>query len=138
MPRIKWTESYSVNNAEMDVQHRNWIEIFNRLDYVMLNGKTSELTTETLQAIQAMLEYASYHFRQEEEYMKQINFPDIVAHKRLHTDFDDQLYQYHQKIRKGKLILTSEIISMVKNWLVGHILNEDQKYASFSQSRIIA
>jgi hemerythrin len=125
-----------VNNAEMDAQHRKWIEICNRLDHVMLNGKTSEITTETFQAMQAMLEYAGYHFREEEEYMSQINFPDVVAHKRLHTEFDDQLYQYQRKVLKGELILTSEIISLVKNWFEDHILIEDQKYASFSQSHI--
>jgi hemerythrin-like metal-binding protein len=127
-----------VNNAELDAQHQTWIAIFNRLDHVMLNGKTSEITTETFSAMQAMREYTAYHFRQEEEYMSQINFPDVVAHKRLHTDFDDQLYQYQRKMRTGELILTSEIISIVRNWLVDHILIEDQKYASFSQSPIIS
>lgn len=135
MSQITWNDSYSVNNAEIDAQHKEWIAIYNRLDHILLNGNSQELLTAATDAIQAMYEYAGYHFRQEEQYMEKLSYPHIVEHKRLHTEFDDQLYNYSRGIRTGKLILNTEVLSILKNWLVHHILHEDQKYCAFSTQK---
>ena len=93
MNQITWDDSYSVNNADIDAQHKKWIEIHNKLDHILLNGSNNEVSNAVVDTIQAMQEYVNYHFRQEEQYMKEINYPDLVAHRRLHTDFDDYLIQ---------------------------------------------
>jgi hemerythrin len=131
MNQITWNDSYSVNNPIMDAQHKEWIAIYNKLDHILLSDSYHEKLTAAADTLQAMQKYTDYHFRAEEEYMKQINYPDLVAHRRLHTDFDDQLFTYNRNIRDGKLVLSSEVISIVKNWLLDHILNEDQQYRAF-------
>jgi len=97
----------------------------------MLDGNIQDLAKVREESLQAMRDYTNYHFRQEEEYMKEIGYPDIVAHKRLHTDFDDQLYNYHRMIRNGELVLNTELISIIKDWLLNHILKVDMKYRAF-------
>jgi len=135
MSQITWDDSYSVGNDAIDAQHKEWIAIYNRLDHVILNGSPGDLTSVREEILQAMMEYASYHFRQEEQYMREIGCPDVVAHKRLHTDFDDQLYNYHRMIRDGKLVLNTELIFIIKNWLLNHILKEDMKYRAFAAGK---
>lgn len=135
MSQITWDDSYSVNNDAIDAQHKQWIAIYNRLDQTMLSGSLADLAQVREEILQAMMEYASYHFRQEEEYMKEIGYPDIVAHKRIHTDFDDQLYNYHRMIRNGELVLNSELIAIIKNWLLDHILKTDMKYRDFAAGK---
>jgi hemerythrin-like metal-binding protein len=131
MAQIIWNESYSVNNADIDAQHKEWIAIYNRLDNILLTGSGDAVSRAATDALQAMQEYASYHFRQEEQYLREINYPDLVTHKRLHTDFDDQIYGYNRKIRSGEFVLNTEVISIIKTWLLHHILHEDQKYCAF-------
>ncbi|MFH2123036.1 MAG: bacteriohemerythrin [Pseudomonadota bacterium] len=131
MAQIEWSDSMSVKNAVIDAQHKEWIAIYNRMDHLLLHGGSGELSSAVADAFQAMQEYAGYHFRQEEEYLKEINYPDLVAHKRLHTDFDDQLYRYSREIRNGELVLGTEVLSILKNWLLQHIIHEDQKYCAF-------
>ena len=83
-----------------------------------------------------MQTYANYQFRWDEQYLKEIKSAGLVVHKRLHTDFDDQLYDYGRQLRNGQLVLSSELLSILKNWLQHHILHEDQKYcALLSQSQ---
>ena len=135
MSQITWDDSYSVNNDAIDAQHKQWIAIYNRLDQTMLSGSLADLAQVREEILQAMMEYASYHFRQEEEYMKEIGYPDIVAHKRIHTDFDDRLYNYNRMIRNGELVLNSELISIIKNWLLDHILKTDMKYRDFAAGK---
>lgn len=132
MAQIEWSDSMSVKNDVIDTQHKEWIAIYNRLDHVLLHGGGNELSTAVADAFQAMQEYASYHFRQEEQYLKEIHYPDLVAHKRLHTDFDDKLFSYNREIRNGMLVLGSEVMSILKNWLLHHIMHEDQKYCAFA------
>lgn len=136
MAQIIWNDSYSVKNDIIDSQHKEWIAIYNRLDQVLLQGSGSEVAKAAAEALKAMQDYANYHFRQEEQYLKEINYPALVAHRRLHTDFDDQLYNYGRQLRNGQLVLNSELVSILKNWLLNHIMQEDQKYCTFvSQSQ---
>jgi len=135
MAQIIWDDSYSVNNESIDTQHQEWIAIYNKLDQDLLTGGCGGLAAAA-DALQAMQDYANYHFRLEEQYMKEINYPDLVAHKRLHTDFDDQLYGYGRQLRSGQLVLRSELLSILKDWLLQHIIHEDRKYCTFaSQSQ---
>ena len=67
MSIIEWDDSYSVNNDEIDKQHKEWIDIYNKMHDSMMSRESSiEQTTEILQA---MSNYAQNHFNYEEEYM---------------------------------------------------------------------
>ena len=129
MANIQWDASLSVNNAEIDAQHQKWIKIYNTLDNSLLTGTVK--ANEGLETLKAMLDYARFHFSFEEGYMTTIGYPDLIAHRRAHKDFDSQLFSFYQRAEKGDLVLNSEIISILKEWLLGHIAKEDQDYARF-------
>ena len=130
MSIIEWDDSYSVNNDEIDKQHKEWIDIYNKMHDSMMSRESSiEQTTEILQA---MSNYAQNHFNYEEEYMREINFPDIVAHRRSHKDFESLIYSYSRDIEAGKMVLNTKVIKLIRNWLMEHITVEDKKYAGYS------
>jgi hemerythrin len=133
MGQIEWNDSYSVNNAEIDEQHKKWIKIYNDLHNKMVTGEVGP--KDGLVALQAMLDYARYHFSFEEKFMRAMGYPDFIGHHRLHKDFDNLLYGYCRKAENGELVLNSEIIDILKQWLVNHIVTEDQKYVLFSESK---
>ncbi len=133
MPKIEWNESFSVNNKEIDQQHQKWLEIFNKLHESLLKGKASDYKSLNINTLKEMLDYAKFHFDFEEKYMRQIDFPDLIPHRRLHRDFDTQIYQYYREAKNGHIVLNTTIIKIIKNWLLQHIMVEDQKYNIFSQ-----
>ncbi len=133
MPRIDWDDSFSVNNSEIDGQHQKWISIHNDLHNTLMNK--GENKTSGLESLKAMLDYAKYHFSFEEKYMEKINYPEIVPHHRVHKDFENLLYSMYRDAQGNEFFLDSEIIAILKNWLLDHILNEDQKYSRFLQSK---
>ena len=131
MSIIEWDDSFSVKHTEIDKQHKEWIDIYNQMHDSMMSRESSiEKTTEILQA---MSEYAQNHFSFEEEYMREINFPDIVAHRRTHKDFESLIYTYNRDIEEGKMVLNTKVIKLIRNWLLEHITIEDKKYAEFSE-----
>lgn len=132
MPRIEWDESFSVNHAEIDKQHKNWIKIYNRLTRVMDEGDPEAQKKITVEILQAMLDYAKYHFKFEEEFMRDIGYPARASHARLHRECDALIYEAYVSIQEGNSVLNSDLLSLLKGWLLNHILVEDKKYGQFA------
>jgi hemerythrin len=128
MSQIKWDESFSINNTIIDDQHKKWIDIYNRLDKVLLEGNLDSQRDIIADTIQAMLDYSRYHFEFEEEYLYSIGYFEIEKHAKLHKEFDTLIYQYYREICDGTLVLNTELLSVIKIWLLNHILVEDKKY----------
>jgi hemerythrin-like metal-binding protein len=131
MPQIEWDDSFSVNNTEIDDQHKKWIAIYNKMHVTLTKGARKALGDIAADSLKEMQDYARYHFDFEEEYMREIKYPGLVEHMRKHKDFDTQIYECNRDIREGKIVLNTEIIKLIKDWLLDHILNEDKKYSLF-------
>lgn len=135
MARIEWDDSYSVNNQEMDSQHKKWIEIFNKFHTDLLEGDTIRLMTLTEESLEAIEDFAEYHFEFEEKYMKKIGFPELDSHKKGHQTFIDMIYGFKRDIGSGNVLLNSTIINDLRNWILNHILVEDRKYKIFFEEK---
>ncbi len=136
MPHIEWNESFSVNNAGLDDQHKQWINIHNELHNRLVDSEEKTgADSMASDALHSMLYYARYHFAFEEEYMDKIGYAESTAHKRVHKDFDSKIYQYCRDMHDGKMVLSTWLMKELKNWLLNHILIEDQKYCRFAAER---
>ena len=71
MGKIEWNDTFSVNNPEIDAQHKEWIAIYNKMYDKMTNGDLRELRTLAADSLRLMLDYTRHHFEYEEAYMKQ-------------------------------------------------------------------
>lgn len=127
--KIEWTDKFSVNNEEIDNQHKKWISIYNTAHEKMITANPGEnLQHIGATAMKDMIDYGKYHFSHEEKHMEKIGFSDLKQHRAIHSDFAAKLDRMASDINQGKLVLNSEIIKTIENWLVNHILSEDQKY----------
>ncbi len=128
MSLIEWSEEYSVGIEEIDNQHQKWISIVNELhDSIMEARGISSLK----ELIREMEEYTDFHFSAEEEMLQKADWPELDRHKRIHFGFKQQITQLKRDIYSGELVLRSQVMSVIKNWLVDHILKEDQEYSVF-------
>lgn len=132
MPKIEWDKSFSVNNAEIDNQHKNWVEIINELHDVLMGNDTEKFKNITSGSLKSMQEYAKKHFAYEEEYMREINYPGLAGHQQIHGHFHKLLNDYINDMQEGDLILNTSIMKVLMNWLQDHILNEDKKYSLYA------
>lgn len=134
MSHIVWNESFSIDNAEIDDQHKKWIAIHNELHDALLHSDFRSLQTIAAQTLRKMYDYTRFHFEYEGKYMEQIGYPGIREHWRLHKNFDSMVYGYLRDIEKGQLpILNSELIKILQNWLTDHILTEDKKFCLYQE-----
>lgn len=130
MSYIEWDESFSIDHAEIDEQHKKWIAIHNILHKTLIEGNPASLQEAAIKALQEMYDYTRYHFAFEEAYLARIGYPDIREHWRLHKDFDSLIYGYLRDSQKGEIpVLNSELVKILQNWLLHHILIEDMKFS---------
>jgi len=132
MPRITWDDSYSVSNDEIDAQHQKWIGIINELHEALV-GDVNIGKDMTIQSLKAMDDYTRFHFAHEEEFLRSVNYPDFDAHKQIHETFLKMVKKYMNDIEHDHVVLNTEIMKMLMNWLKLHILEEDMKYSSYGE-----
>jgi len=134
MAQIRWDESFSVNQPEIDEQHRKWIDIYNMMDRAMIEPDLHRQTEIIAGALEMMLDYTNSHFRFEEEFMRRVDYPDIVSHIRMHKDFDSLIYHYYRDITMGEPLLNTRLLKIIREWLFEHALVEDKKFCQFASN----
>lgn len=118
---IKWKDSYDLGLEKLDQEHRYLAALLNRL------AKHASTPLVVAQVIDELLEYAECHFSGEEKYMKVICYNDIERHRMLHREFMVDLYRLRDYANTTKRDVFVETSSLLSNWLVEHVLNEDMK-----------
>lgn len=129
---LQWDPAWNIGIEVIDTQHQRWVEIFNALERSFLQGES--MFDMQLAAFKEMLDYTHFHFDAEEKLMADSGYPDFSSHRRLHKDFDTLIYGHFRKHESGETMLTSEMLQLIRNWLIAHIQSKDQKIAAFLTS----
>ena len=132
MALLNWQSNYTVNVCEIDKQHQKLIEMINNLHDGMKAGKGKEVLGDILANL---VKYTEFHFKYEEKLFKQYVYPETLAHKRQHSDLVNQVQNYKKSFESGESVLSMEIMSFLKVWLMDHIVGSDKKYSTFFNSR---
>lgn len=132
MTQLTWNPTFSVNHAEIDEQHQQWFEIYNKMHEALLEPDLRAQTKIIEEALSKIMDYTECHFRFEEEYMRTIGYPDIASHIRMHKDFDSLIYSYYRNSIEGQPFLNTRLLKTIREWLFEHMLVEDRKFCQFA------
>jgi len=122
-----WEDCYSVGNPKLDEQHKKIFELASRLP-----EEVDVIETRSL--INQLNKYVLDHFSHEEELMQKIDFPLLAEHKLLHEKFISELNAISSQPINTDLSL-HRFKMFIFNWLVDHIMYEDNKYFVFSNEQ---
>jgi len=122
---IVWSKENELEIPIIDEQHRGIVSTINSFYYFIQQGHGSEALSPTLNIL---AQYTNLHFKAEEALMERAKYPAL----------DDHLV-LHKELAKKMTILARDLISkedansllgLLKSWWLGHINQEDRKYAS--------
>jgi hemerythrin-like metal-binding protein len=119
-----WYDKFSVNNEEIDNQHKALFNIFNML-YKNCVEHESYIFLESL--IYELVSYTKYHFSTEEQYMRDTGYKDINKHIEQHKIFTDKILQLKSENFSDDFEKTKELIIYLWNWILNHVMVEDKK-----------
>lgn len=125
---FNWKEIYSVGVPEIDDQHRKLFQILNDLYISQEQGKDSDTLHNLLNEL---CDYAIYHFKSEEDLLKEKNYPDIDRHIEEHNYFRLQIAELQKMSRQRVLLLNTKLIIFLKDWVFTHVLGSDKEYSRF-------
>ncbi len=133
--RIEWNEELSVKVPEMDEQHRRLIDILNSFYEAVEHGEREEAVKKLFQGLE---EYTVFHFNSEEQFMADIGYPDLEAHRKTHQSLVDQLHLARERYESGDQKAIRELVAFALSWLYTHIAKTDKRYGEYYVSRLQA
>lgn len=123
MSLLAWNDMFSVGILEIDNQHKQLIEITNRLNEAMI----SDLDRQALSGIlDDLLAYTRTHFAYEERLMDLHRYGDREQHLAEHRKLVQIVVDFQSKFAQGEVDLTGELMALLRDWLSRHILNSDR------------
>lgn len=127
MALLEWDEKFSVLVPELDEEHKKLVIMINSLHDAMKTGKGKDILPQTLDYA---AEYALKHFAHEEMLMVKYRYPDYANHKKAHDEFVQKVGVYKEQLN-SKTLQAVQLMKVLQEWLVSHILQIDQKYSLF-------
>ena len=124
MPIFRWYNKFSLNNELIDNQHKKLFDIVNNLFDTCVGDDKDKLSATV---VDELLFYSDYHFKTEEQYMRDIGYDDIDRHIKLHDTFRQKLTEFKQNKLLGEHDLCHELLIYLSKWLMHHVMEEDKK-----------
>lgn len=124
---LEWNPSYLTGIDEIDLQHKYFLMLINRIESRITSSGLSEGHNPLLAEL---VYYAQFHFLSEENIMAEAGYPDLADHKLLHTELIEQLNNEILML-ESKMVEPLHIVKMLSDWFNDHTLIEDKKYAHF-------
>ena len=100
--------------------------MINHLNNAIKSGEAPDLIARTLDELIA---YAEFHFSKEEALMRKYDYPDFLAHKKIHADLIVEIDQNKSRLETpGREIV---VLQTLKEWLISHIEFSDKVMADY-------
>jgi len=126
MQPLEWSEDYSVGIPELDVQHRQLMELASELIRVVNLGESVKPDPVI---VEKMAEYAERHLRREELVLRVRGYPDYLEHKAEHDEYRRKIVAL--RAQSDRRDLGVRIANFLNEWWRLHILISDQEYARY-------
>ena len=122
---IKFNNAYLVGVYELDVQHRQLVQLINQLNSVLSKDDT-ELEFNRL--FQSVIDMVLIHFDTELKLMKQYNYPGIASHDLEHQHLVANLENLVKQLHQGNELLA---LQSLKDWVICHFQTTDKSFGKF-------
>ena len=113
---LAWKAEFETGVEEIDLQHRYFLRLINRLGEELATAK-DERYRQCL--LDELAKYATFHFVSEENIMFKFAYPGLAEHARLHWSLLDRL----SSRATGRPV--EELLDFLTEWFAEHTTKED-------------
>ncbi|WP_101698080.1 bacteriohemerythrin [Clostridium minihomine] len=133
-----WKDKYMLGVPLIDEQHQ---ELFRRVtDFVEIVRKPipwEQKTEQVGRTLEFMKDYVVTHFRDEENLQRQLGYPEMESHRKIHQDMVAYVAQvareYEEKGYEEQMM--QQFAGKLLAWLINHVASEDQKIADYAKRK---
>ncbi|MBT3040939.1 MAG: bacteriohemerythrin [Candidatus Thiodiazotropha endolucinida] len=133
---LTWRDDWYLGIDEIDQQHLHLVELINQVaDSVMTQNSESSNDGGAMRLVLQLQEETRQHFRDEEAFMRNHEYPQVSSHHREHALLQAELSDLIREIEEGKRRLDIETLTSLKYWLIDHVIESDMDIARYMNSR---
>jgi len=133
MTLMEWdSNKFDVLVPKMNEQHQKLVAIMNKL-YDRADGRAPKPELNAL--LVELRDWTVKHFREEEDMLQQMKFPQFARHKSIHDKLLEDFNHHYNEFSKGSGQLSPTFFEFLRLWLTSHIMHIDRKYGEFTQQR---
>ncbi|MFZ5950579.1 MAG: bacteriohemerythrin [Candidatus Rifleibacteriota bacterium] len=127
-----WDNAFEIGCPRVDDQHRELIEMVAQLSSI----DPAEISNKKLaDVLRFLVGYTRYHFSAEEQFMFNIEYPQLEEHRLIHDQLIQDVTGILVKLRSGEKPDIAWLVNFLKEWVARHILEEDHKIGVFLKNR---
>ncbi len=130
---IHWQPQYSVGCPAMDHHHQTIVGLINQLIKNYINIDLDESRQRIKEILIQLNQYANTHLQAEEELLESVDYEELQAHRQLHEQYRRLVSSYYERELSKKHI--GQLISLLREWWMNHILKEDMAYKQVVEAR---
>lgn len=129
MNNLKWNDDYKIGIERIDNQHK---ELFRRTNLAI-----ESLLNDDENGIRDVLiflsDYIVEHFEDEEEFQKEIYYPEYSDHKEKHRELEEKVKGLIEEFMESedKSVVSITVNTFLVDWLINHISQEDRKIGNY-------
>lgn len=132
---FQWKDEYKLGDKTVDEQHKKLFTIIEKA-HLIRNLATNEEKKNELNAIlREIYHYTNTHFKEEEVYLKKINYPQLEEHMAQHKIVEDKINFMSFSVRSMNIEQAqNKLFEFVEKILLHHITVEDLKVITYLKS----
>lgn len=121
---FEWKDIYKIENELIDKEHKKLFDIA----LEALNENVDDRKKHIRKTLIELNEYMKTHFKDEENYMKEIQYFDLENHIKIHENIIVQMNQFIKQLPSLTIDqFERKLIEYMDIWLINHIVSEDKK-----------
>ncbi|ELR5013034.1 hemerythrin domain-containing protein [Campylobacter upsaliensis] len=123
-----------MHNELLDAQHKELYELAKRITHL---NSSFVLSKELKPFLRELLSFMNRHFVDEEEFMLQINYPNLSEHKKIHRKIILEIEEII--ITEAKILntMSRKIENVVTDLIFKYTAKEDYKIAQFYEENFL-
>ena len=133
MDFFRWGPQFELGVMKIDAQHRQLVELVNRMYDAMTMGQGRQAVNGVLDEL---ITYTVMHFKTEEELMDRHGYSEAADHKAKHAAMTKKVLALKKEADAGhSAVISTTVANFLKDWLEKHISGTDRKYAEFFKAQ---
>ena len=121
-----FTDDCLIGVEQIDEEHRELFRIVGETRELLDNEILDDKYDRICEMLGRLEDYAAEHFRHEEEYMEQINHPELELQKKQHMEFCAKMDEMDAIVGgHNQQEFLNDLLSYLVKWLYRHIIGSD-------------
>jgi diguanylate cyclase (GGDEF)-like protein/hemerythrin-like metal-binding protein/PAS domain S-box-containing protein len=121
---MSWKSSWASGHAEIDKQHRELVQIANRL----LNAQHNQSQEDVYDHLNELIEHLADHFQFEESVLTKLRYVKVEEHRKLHRRLMEKIAALKGRYTHGTITKNAFLRFLMDDLIVGHLIEEDTQF----------